>query len=425
MTPSDKMKLISTLCLGALANGASAAGFQLLEQNASGLGNAYAGSAAVAENASTIFYNPAGMTQLQNREFSGGLTAVNTRFKFSNQGSSVGLLAGAGEGGDGGGWGFIPNAYLSWGLNKDLYLGVGFGAPFGLKTEYDNPWLGAAQSVKFDIKTYNINPSIAYRVNDLVSVGAGLNWQRMSAEYLRQAAVVSPVTVASPILLELGDNAWGWNVGALFTLAPGTKLGLSYRSTINYRLKGDIQPSGPSAAFNTAQSSGAEARLKLPDVFVLSAAQQVSDRWQLLGDVSWTGWSSIRELDVVRTSGAGTGTIAQTLDADFQNTWRVAVGANYRYSDALKLKFGIAYDETPVRSERTRLVALPDNNRTWLSLGTQWTPARGTNVDFGISYLYVKDTRIDNNQTAAGRGRVTGTFKDSAWILGAQYSLAF
>ncbi len=190
-----KMKMIARsialLAFAAVAGQASAAGFQLLEQNASGIGNAYAGSAAVAENASTIFFNPAGMTQLQAREASVGLSLVRPTFKFSNQGSSTGALSGSGTGNDAGSWAFIPNGYLSWGLSKDLYVGVGFGAPFGLVTEYDNPWLGGAQAIKFDIKTYNINPSVAYRINDKVSVGGGLNCQRMEAEYVRLATVTS------------------------------------------------------------------------------------------------------------------------------------------------------------------------------------------------------------------------------------------
>lgn len=421
MTRLSNMKLVPALCVGLFSSYASAAGFQLLEQNASGLGNAYAGSAAVAENASTIFYNPAGMTQLKDREFSAGLTTVGTSFKFSDNGSSVGLLVGSGNGGDAGGWGIVPNGYLSWALNKDLYLGVGVGAPFGLKTEYDNPWLGAAQSTSFDVKTYNINPSIAYRVNEMVSLGAGLNWQRVTAEYTRQAAVVSATTVASPLKLTLDGDSWGWNVGSLFTLSPATKVGISYRSAVSYDLTGNIDVSGPSALFNTSQSSGAKASLKLPDVFILSATQRLSDKWQMLGDVSWTGWSSLPKLDILRASGA----LAQTLDTDFRDTWRLALGANYRYTDAIKLKFGIAFDQTPVKSEATRLVSLPDNDRTWFSFGTQWVSNNGSTVDFGVAYLYLKDANINNNQAAAGRGRVTGTYSDSAWILGVQYSLAF
>lgn len=301
-------------------------------------------------------------------------------------GSSVGLLAGTGNGGDAGGWGVVPDGYLSWAMNNDLYVGVGVGAPYGLKTEYGSPWLGAAQSTRFDVRTYNINPS----------------------------------NVTSPLKLNMDGNSWGWNVGALFNVTLTAKVGVSYRSATSYDLKGNIEVSGPSAATNGALSGGANASLKVPDVFILSATQQVSDKWQMLGDASWTGWSSIAKLDVLRASGA----LAQTLDTDFRDTWRLAVGASYQYNEAMKLKFGIAYDQTPVKNETTRLVSLPDNDRTWLSFGSQWVPTKGSTVDLGITYLYLSDPSIDNNQAAQGRGRITGNYS-SAWILGAQYSHAF
>ena len=423
MAIPPKMKLIPALILGLFANYAAASGFQLIEQNASGLGNAYAGSAAIADNASTIFYNPAGMTQLQDREFSGGMAAIGTSFKFTDQGSSVGALAGSGNGGDGGNWGFVPNAYMSWALNKDLYVGVGMGAPFGMKTEYNTPWVGAAQATMFDVKTYNINPSVAYRVNDQVSVGAGLSWQRLTADYKRQVAVSAGGAV-SPLALDLADDSWGWNVGALFTLSPQTRVGVSYRSSISYDLTGDIKVSGPASAV-PGVSSSAKASLKLPDMFILSATHQLNSKWQLLGDVSWTGWGTIPKIDIIRTSGVSSGALAQTLDTEFRNAWRVAVGANYQYSADVKLKYGIAYDQTPVKSAAYRLVSLPDNNRLWLSTGVQWTPSKGSVFDFGVSYLYLKDSEINNNQTAQGRGTVKGSYAASAWILGVQYSHAF
>ena len=415
------MKLLPPLCLGLGSSYAFAAGFQLLEQNGSGLGNAYAGSAAVAENASTIFYNPAGMTQLKGSEVSVGLVAVGTSFKFTDRGSSVGLLAGTGNGGDAGGWGNIPDGYYSTAVNSDLYLGIGVGAPYGLKSEYTSPWLGAAQSSRFDVKTYNLNPSLAYRVNDAVSLGVGLSWQRMMAEYLRQVAVNTPSNAASSLRLALDGNSWGWNVGALFHISPTAKVGVSYRSAISYDVTGNIEVTGPNAPTNAALSSGAKASLKVPDVFILSATQQLSDKWQILGDLSWTGWSTLPKLDVFRASG----TLAQTLDTDFRDSWRFALGANYQYDQAMKLKLGMAYDQTPVKGEATRLVSLPDNDRTWFSFGAQWVPAKGSTVDIGISYLLVPDANIDNNQSAQGRGRVVGNYSNNAWILGAQYSHTF
>lgn len=416
---------------------ASAAGFQLLEQNASGIGNAYAGSAAVADNASTIFFNPAGMTQLQAREVSMGLSAVRPSFKFKDKGSTflsspISIPASGSDGDDAGDWAALPNGYLSWALNKDLYVGVGLGAPFGLVTEYDEDWIGRAQSIKFDLKTYNINPSIAFRVSDKVSIGAGVSWQRLEAEYERVASVlpngVSPVPGLNQTFatLDADSDAWGWNVGALFTLSPTMKLGVSYRSTVDHTLKGDLKVEGPAAGLApTLQTVKAEADVELPDTFIVSVTQKLDDRWEMLGDLSWTGWSSVDQVHIMRTSGLAAGTTAQTLEADFKDTWRIALGANYRLNDAWKLKFGVAYDQTPVKDKERRLVSLPDNDRTWLSFGGQWKVSKGNTLDLGASYLYVPKTKIDNNQLADGRGRVTGEYTSSVWILGAQYSMAF
>jgi len=422
-------KLLTALIAGTVAGSASAAGFQILEQNASGIGNAYAGSAAVAENASTIFFNPAGMTELKDREVSLGLTAVQPSFKFQDKGSSVGTLGAAGNGGDAGQLGWVPNAYLSWALSKQWYVGIGVSAPFGLRTEYETPWKGSAQSNKFDITTYNVNPSIAWKLNDTASLGAGLNWQKLKAEYLRRVATVAVVPPGlpgnTPLSLNLDDEAWGWNVGGLFRLAPATKLGLSYRSKIHYTVAGTIAGGSASPVVNAAVSSNASASLTMPDVFIASLAHQLNDRWELLGDISWTGWSSIPKLDIIRTSGAQAGTVAQTLDTDFRSTWRVALGGNYKMNDAWKLKLGVAYDQTPVKDASTRLASLPDNDRIWFSAGAQWKASQNSTLDFGLAYLYLKDADIDNNQSAAGRGRLTGTYNDSGWVAGVQYSTSF
>jgi len=414
MARNNSTKL-SPIVLLAFSGAASASGFQLLEQNASGIGNAYAGSAAATDNASTVYYNPAGMTQLQDREVTAGIAAPGPSFKFHDQGSRVGVFNSAGDGGDAGGWALVPNGYLSLALNKDVYVGVGFGAPFGLKTEYDNPWVGAAQSTMFEVKTYNVNPSIAYRLNDQVSLGAGANWQRLEANYERQAAV-TPAGSVTPIKLDLNDDAWGWNVGALFTLSPLTKVGVSYRSAIQYHTSGTLNVNGGGAG-----TVGASADLKIPDTFIMSVAQKLSEKWEMLGDVSWTGWSSIPKVDIMRS----TGTLAQTLDTDFRDTWRVALGGNYQYSSDWKLRFGIAYDQTPVKGASTRLVSLPDNDRIWLSFGSQWAVDKAAKLDLGVSYIFIKDSQVDNNQSAAGRGTVSGEYTGNIWVLGGQYSLAF
>lgn len=399
------MKLIPAATLFAFSAAAGASGFQLMEQNASGIGNAFAGSAAVSENASTIYYNPAGMTQLQDREFSLGASAIKPSYKFNNNGSTIGGAPATGSnGGDAGDWGMVPNAYASWALNKDLYLGIGISSPFGLKTDYASDWMGRYQSNSFKIETINVNPSIAYRLNEKVSLGFGLNWQQISAEYVRQATSTAQAKVS------LDDSAWGWNAGALFNLSPSTKVGISYRSAIKYSTTGTTR----GAANNDAAAS-----LKMPDTFILSVSQKLSDKWEMLGDISRTGWSSIPRVDIMNTS---TSTLQQTLDTEFRNAWRVALGANYQYSVPLKLKFGVAYDQSPVKDPQYRLSSLPDTNRIWFSAGAQYRFSKTSVLDLGVAYIYMRDPQINNVQSSS---TLSGTYSGNIWVLGSQYSMAF
>lgn len=425
-----KLKTTTRCCAAifglSLAGSVSAAGFQLLEQNASGLGNAYAGSAVVAENASTIFYNPAGMTQLKDREVSVGVNMIKPSFKFTNEGSSTGTLAG--NGGDAGGWNVVPNAYGSLAMDDKFYFGMGVSAPFGLKTEYQNPWAGGAQSLLFEIKTVNLNPSVAYKINPKLSVGFGLNIMEAEADYKRIVGVadLNPIQMyaSSTASLVLSGTGYGWNTGVLYSPAAGTKLGLSYRSQVKQKMTGSITVTGPSATLNAGGTSDVKAELDLPDTWLLSASQQFGP-YELLADVSYAGWSSIPKVDIIRTSGALNGQIAQTLDTNFRDTWRVALGGNYKMNSSWKLKTGIAWDQTPVKNAESRMVSLPDNDRIWLSLGAQWSINKESTLDLGAAYLFIKDTKINNNQAAAARGTVTGTYQGSVTILGAQYSQAF
>ncbi|WP_298235429.1 OmpP1/FadL family transporter [uncultured Azohydromonas sp.] len=435
---------------------AQAAGFQLLEQNASGLGNAYAGSAAIADNASTVFFNPAGMTELRERELSLGGTLVDLSAKFRDNGSSAGALTGAGNGGDAGARALVPNAYLSWKLGERLWGGLGISAPFGLRTEYDSPWVGGAHAIHFDVKTININPSLAFKVNETLSLGAGLNYQKLRADYLRLISIgpltlpppVVPVTTTVPlqqstVLFKGDDWSWGWNVGALYKPTPDTRLGIAYRSAIKHTVSGSLTTGAPTGAEGIVAAignSGAYTRIKLPETLIISAAQRVNPQWEVLGDVSWTGWNSIQDVNLVRSnavaapvtpSGQAGGT-AQTLEAKFRNSWRVALGANFRWNDAWTFRGGLAYDRTPVRGPATTLVSLPDANRTWLTLGAQWRPTNDDRVDFGLARILIRDADIDNDQGTSAlspiqppRGRVTGSYESDLWLLGVQYSRAF
>ena len=391
------LRIVPALLLAIFSGTASAAAFQLWEQNASGLGTAFAGSAAVADNASTIFFNPAGMTQLTGFQLSAGVSGVGPSYKFRNEGST----STGGNGGDAGGWAAVPNAYFSWQLSPDLYLGFGVSVPFGLSTEYDSSsWVGRVQAVKSEIKTVNYNPSVAYRVNDVVSLGFGVNYQTIDGELTSALS-----------RLKADDSAWGWNAGALFTLSPAMRVGVSYRSAIDYKLEGKANGVVP-----------INADFKLPDTFIMSVWQQVSDRWEAMGDLSYTRWSS---LDALNVKSSNTGNLLTSETFNYDNSWRFAWGAAYKTSDSMKVKFGIAYDRTPV-SNADRSARVPDNDRVWFSLGGQWNAGQAGKVDVGYSYLYVKDPTIAQTKMVGGTANtLRGSYDAGAHIVGVQYSVGF
>lgn len=417
--PGTAMKVLA-IVLGAFGSAAShAAAFQLLEGNASGLGNAYAGSAAVAEDASTVFFNPAGMTLLPGRNVAFSVDLVRPQAELSNKGSvAAGGQALGGNGGDAGDWAAIPAGYMSWQLTDRVFAGLGVGAPFGLKTQYDSGWAGRFHAIKSEIKTVNINPSIAFKVNDVFSVGLGVNFQRIEADLTNAVNAAPPAATTGRIKGD--DTAWGWNVGAMFQLSPDTRLGIAYRSKVDYTLKGTARFSGAAAgALNLARGGDVTADVELPDTATFSVVQKISDRWTMLGDVSWTGWSTLQKLEVNRAAGGN----VTTEDLKWRDTWRVAFGGTYAYTDALSLKFGLAWDQTPVR-ESTRLPRVPDEDRVWLSFGVKWRPDASSAVDVGYAHLFVKDAKISANGGAA-KGFLVGEYENSVDILGVQYSTRF
>jgi len=407
------LRALPALLLAAFSGVASAGGFQLLGQNASDLGTAYAGTAAVADNASTVFFNPAGMTQLKGFQLSVGVMGLGPYAEFHDKGSSGnGLLTGltGGDGGNPGSWMALPNAYMSWQLTPELFLGFGISAPFGLSTKYDQDWIGRYQAIKSEIKTVNYNPSLAYRVNDKLSLGIGLDYQVIDLE-------TTSASVAGGYRVKGDDTAWGWNAGLLFSPSPAMRIGVSYRSGIDYSID--------STRSLGASSVAATTEIKMPDSITLSVWQQVSDRWEAMGDLAYTRWG---RLETVNVQYAG-GTDSEAMN--YKNAWRVAWGAAYRATDTMKVKFGIAYDRSAV-SETNRAASLPDNDRLWLALGGQWNAGRYGRIDLGYSYLYVKDTNIRQtrefrlpNGTLVGSSTLSGNYDSGAHLVGLQYSVGF
>jgi long-chain fatty acid transport protein len=428
------LKTLSALILGLGAAGvAHGAGFQLLEQNASGLGSAYAGSAAIGENASANYYNPASITLLPGMNVSAGAVAIKPSFKFSNGGSTgpTGAASTGDNGGDAGSWAAVPNAHFTWEVNPRVWLGLSVGAPFGLMTDYEKGWAGRYHSEKFSIESININPSIAFKATDTLSLGFGVNYMHLDADYRKaQYAYLAALPGFSGDLearVKAKGDAWGWNAGLLWQATPDTRFGLSYRSKVKIDADGTTTVSNRSLSATAAGMLGnvigphdAETSVELPDTAILSVVHQLNERWTLLGDVSWTGWSSIPELKIQNT-----GIPDAKLDLRFKDAWRVALGAHYRYSDAWTFKGGVAWDQSPVRDDAFRPASLPDNDRYWVSLGAQYRFNKNTKVDVGYAHLFVKSTSVNNTSDPKGAGVLKGDYDSSADIIGVQFSHQF
>ena len=434
MNHNFRKSLMATALAGVFSagmNGAFGAAFGLSEQSGSGLGNSYAGAAAVAEDASTMYWNPAGMSLLENSQFAIAGNVILLDASFSGTATNpLALGGGAATGGNGGqigDTGVVPNLYLMMPGGPKWTFGLGVNAPFALKTEYDADWVGRFQGVKSEITTVNIQPTVSYKVSDTVSIGAGVSYQMLEAELTN--AVVLGAGLSGRSTLEADDDGWGWNLGAIFQMTDATRLGIAYRSEIDYKLSGNVAVTAdPTGAPVPAASGAATGDATMPDSIAFSIAHATSDRLMLLADATRTGWSSINQINVIDPATGGT---RDVLTLDFDDSWRFSVGGNYMLNDKWTLKAGLAFDETPVKNAQTRTVRIPDNDRTWVSFGGKMKLGQNGWLDLGYAHIFIKDADINHTQTpqppvgVAGRTTVVGKYEGSVDVFSIQYTLDF
>lgn len=426
-----------------LSGSASAGGFALNEMSAASVGNAHAGTAS-AEDASTIYFNPAGLMLQSGRQFLAAGSAIRPSAKFRNQGSTsaAGTPMTGGNGGDAGGWAFVPALYYAMDLSPRMRFGIGVQAPFGLTTEYDDGWVGRYQALKSDLLTVNINPTLAYRLNDLVSVGGGISAQYVDVELSRAidfgsvcigalgAGVCGPAGYLpqardGKATVKGDDWGFGFNLGIMFTPRSDLRYGIAYRSKIKHTLKGDARFDRPAdlpaplAASTAFTDGGASASVDLPETLSIGAYADLDRKWAVMGDVTWTRWSRFKELRIRFDNGAADSVTPE----EWRDTVRVSAGVNYRYNDAWKLRGGIAYDQSPVKTA-FRTPRIPDANRVWLAFGAQYKPTRHSSWNFGYAHLFVKDSSINKAEPPVG-GTLVGTYENDVNILSVQYSHAF
>lgn len=441
--PSLKLATAGILTLLAPA-GAMAAGFALIEQSASQMGNAFAGSAAIANDASSMYFNPAGMTRLP-RQVVGGLHLVSTSAEFSGSATTPATtpVTTGGDGGDAGGLGVVPNLYFTIPLNNQLVFGLGIGAPFGLATEYDDDWVGRYQAIKSEVVTININPAIAFKATSSLSVGIGVNFQYMEAE-LTQA--IDQGSLCAPTLAQLqaagvpgadpvncagllpegadgfakvtGDNwAGGFNFGLLYEPSASTRVGLSYRSKIKQQLIGDGEFSNTIpqiAPFGIFVDTDASASVDLPQTASLSVYHDMSNQWAVMADATWTGWSAFDELRIEYDSFQPD----TVVDESWNDSMRYSVGVNYRHNNKWLFRGGVAFDESPIPNDEHRTARIPGEDRTWVSVGFGYQMSAALGIDVGYSHLFVKEPKVDHGTPTTGT--ILGDYDASVDILSAQ-----
>jgi len=404
----------------------NASGFAIVEQSVSGLGNAYAGAASVASDASTVYFNPAGMMLLEGRKFSAGLHAITPSAKFTNNNSTITT---GGNGGDAGGTEFAPNVYYVAPIDYKTKFGLGINAPFGLSTEYDAGWVGRYHAVKSTVKTININPSIAFATDSPFSVGLGMNLQYMDAE------LTNAINFGTPSLDGYADvkgDSWalGYNFGVLYAPGSESRIGFSYRSQVKHKLGGTADFTVPQAVLAgnpllgyALKDTDVTADVTLPESWSLSGYRQITKQWELLGEISFTKWSQLQELTIQFDNPYKD---SSTEQIKFRNTYRYAIGLNFKPNNHFTYRAGFAYDEGAAQNATYRTPRIPDQNRTWLALGFGYKQNK-VSFDLGYAHLFIDDGYINRTSTSAiaPADTLNGKYQLSVNILSAQFNYDF
>jgi len=415
----------SLLAVSLFPGALSAAGFALIENNARGQGNAYAGAAAHTPDASTVYFNPAGMTALQGDQMAVAAHYILPDSNFNNNGSTAGpAFAGTpfgmlnGDEDNGGSNALVPNFYYVKTIDEQSRFGFGFNAPFGLATKYNDDWVGRYHAIISDLQILNFNPSYAYQVNDQFSVGVGLDFMvahiNLTSAIDFGAVCLGNFTAsvcqdrgampqqADGIADLEGDNyddiAVGYNFGLTFQTSPDSKIGVAYRSEVDLKAEGDADFKVPASVADFVYATGGfidtglEAEVTLPASLSVSYAREVG-RITYLADITWTGWSSFEELRIDYDNPLQDPTINTYA---WEDVMRYSFGIDYQYSDDTVYRVGLAFDESPVPSAERRTPRLPGTDRTWLSLGLSKMLDKSTSIDIGYSHLFIDDAEINN-----------------------------
>ncbi|TYC48643.1 transporter [Rhodobacterales bacterium] len=395
----------TALILSMVAGSAWAGGFALREQSAYYQGMSFAGNGTSGGSISAMYWNPATLTSagqgLVSESHSSFIAPVsNIDGTFTPSGLVSGLTAGTVStkgSGDMASDAWIPSTYLSYGLNENWYFGLGINAPFGLATKPDPTWAGQYYSRSSEVFSINVNPTVAYKVNEMFSVALGLQAEYFQVR-LKSAYPFRASNTSFPPTSEVKGGSFGFGATAGLTVKPieGTEIGLGLRSAVFHQLEGHFTNPGSTTPTTFGPSrTGIEANIITPEMVTLSAKQRITDQFRMLGTVEWTNWSRLGTVRLRSTNGTTTNpTGLPDLKFNYDDGWFFSVGGEYDWNEQVTLRAGVGYELSPI-DEEIRSTRLPDNDRLWLSAGMSWQPAENLAFDIGYSHLIPADTQID------------------------------
>lgn len=402
-----------------------AAAFQLNEHSASGLGRAYAGEAAIADNAAVLSRNPAAMTTFDKMALSvsgtyikpdvdvaGDIYAGPTKLAPSSE-SDIAPDA------------FVPASYFIQPLNDQWAWGIGLFSNYGLSTEYSKTFAAGAGAGAGDTElvTLNINPNIAYRINSNFSVGAGINAVYAQAEVNRYAGALAaaiPGANSDTRLAHLKGDTWGfgWNVGTLYEINENHRLALTYRSQVDLSFDGDFQ-----GATSGNRVVDGNLKLDLPAQAEFAGYHRLNQQFAVHYSVNWTDWSAFQELKATSSNCAGG--VCLQKDEKFKDSARYALGGTWYVNPSWEARIGFAYDNSPIEPEY-RSLSIPDSDRVWYSAGATYHIDQDMSVDLGMAYLDGKEVDVNEGLRSHGDAlRWKGTSHGNAFLASVQFNMKF
>ncbi len=442
MSTQPRTLTLTALALGvagalAFAGTASAAGFQLKENSVKSQGSSFAGTAAKTGDSSVVTNNPAVMTQFEGTTMQVDLTVIDLNYEFRGEGTDpLGRPLTGSNGGNAGDVTPVPALSVVHKLDNGLALGAMISAPFGLKTEYDDDWVGRYLAHTSDVQIVDLTLSAALDVTDRFSVGGGLIFSRADVNLSRAidfggllaqqgAPGFLPQSADGFADVEGDDTGFGWVVGAHLRPTDNFSIGVSYRSEIDYELTGSAEWTTPTQVRAILDANpmtrplfndgGVYADLTTPSILNVGVTWQATERLALLGTYARTGWSSLREVRIQFDNPDPD----SVEPFEWDDVSYYALGAEFLLNDAWTLRGGVAYDETPTSIEH-RTPRLPDANRMFYSVGATWRVSDQFDMNFAYTRIEPRNPRVDYT---SGGSTVAGPYDGDANLFGvsAQY----